>query len=126
MIKGFRDFILRGNVLDLAVAVVIGVAFTAIVDSLVADILMPIIGLIGGQPDFSRIALGPVRIGAFLNALIAFLIKAAGLYFLVVLPLGRFLKAKPPAVVAPPPPPAEVQILGEIRDLLRVRERAPV
>lgn len=122
MIKGFRDFVLRGNVLDLAVGVVMGVAFSAIIDSLVADILMPILGMIGGEPDFSRIVLGPVRIGTFLNALFAFLIKAAGLYFLVVVPLGRVLKAR-----APPPAPSptdEVLILREIRDLLRARPGA--
>lgn len=122
MLQGFKDFVRRGNVLDLAIGVVMGVAFSAIVDSLVTDILMPIIGLMGGEPDFSAISFGPVRVGAFLDALVAFLIKAAGLYYLVVLPLGRFLKARPGPTAAPPP--AEVQLLAEIRDLLRAR--APV
>ncbi|MDP2314801.1 MAG: large conductance mechanosensitive channel protein MscL [Pseudomonadota bacterium] len=123
MLKGFRDFVLRGNMLDLAVAVVIGAAFNGIVDSLVRDILTPLLGLIGGDPDFSAFAVGPVRVGAFLNALLAFLIKAAGLYFFVLAPLKRLVDARilPPPLRPPPSP--DVVILGEIRDLLR--ERSP-
>ena len=90
MLKGFRDFIARGNVIDLAVGVIIGVAFGAIVDSLVKDIITPIIGLFGGQPDFSAIKLAGIGIGSFINAVVSFLIKAAGLYFLIVLPFNRF------------------------------------
>lgn len=118
MLKGFRDFIARGNVLDLAVGVIIGAAFGGIVDSLVKDIVTPIIGMLGGQPDFSAIKLGPIAIGSFLNAVIAFLIKAAGLYFLIVLPFNRF--AAQMAAAAPPPSPSEVY-LKEIRDLLAKR-----
>ena len=99
MLKGFRNFIARGNVLDLAVGVIIGAAFGAIVDSLVKDLIMPIIGLMGGTPDFSAWKVGPVNIGNFLNALIAFLIKAAGLYFLIIVPFNRFAQK---LVVAPP------------------------
>ena len=117
MLKGFRNFIARGNVLDLAVGVIIGVAFGAIVDSLVKDLIMPIIGLMGGTPDFSTWKVGPVNIGNFLNALIAFLIKAAGLYFLIIVPFNRFAQK---LVVAPPPTPTEVY-LKEIRDLLARR-----
>ncbi len=104
--------------LDLAVGVIIGVAFGAIVDSLVKDLIMPIIGLAGGTPDFSAWKVGPINIGNFLNALIAFLIKAAGLYFLIVLPFSRFAKQ-----LAPPPPPATPSelYLKEIRDLLAKR-----
>ena len=115
MLKGFRDFIARGNVVDLAVGVVIGVAFSGIVDSLVKDIITPIIGMMGGQPDFSAIKIGSIGIGNFINAVIAFLIKAAGIYFLIVLPFGRFA-AK--LVAAPPPTPQEL-LLKEIRDLLK-------
>jgi large conductance mechanosensitive channel len=118
MLKGFRNFIARGNVLDLAVGVIIGVAFGAIVDSLVKDLITPIIGLVGGTPDFSAIQVGPVKIGNFLNALIAFLIKAAGLYFLIVLPFSRFA-AKLAAAPAPPAP--SETYLKEIRDLLAKR-----
>ena len=126
MLKGFREFIARGNVLDLAVGVIIGAAFGAIVDSLVKDIIMPIIGLMGGTPDFSAWKVGPVNIGNFLNALIAFLIKAAGLYFLIVIPFNRFAKK---LVAAPPPPapPTQAEVyLKEIRDLLaRPRPEIP-
>jgi large conductance mechanosensitive channel len=119
MLKGFRDFVARGNVVDLAVGVIIGVAFGGIVDSLVKDILTPIIGLFGGQPDFSAFKLGPVAVGNFVNAIIAFMIKAAGLYFLVVLPFNRYaarLAATPPP---PAPPRPEESLLTEIRDLLK-------
>ncbi|HKD11372.1 MAG TPA: large conductance mechanosensitive channel protein MscL [Thermoanaerobaculia bacterium] len=120
MLKGFRDFIARGNVVDLAVGVVIGVAFSGIVDSLVKDIITPIIGMVGGQPDFSAIKIGSVGIGNFINAVVAFLIKAAGIYFLIVLPFGRFA-AK--LAAAPPPTPQE-QLLKEIRDLLKQQVQA--
>jgi large conductance mechanosensitive channel len=126
MLKGFREFIARGNVLDLAVGVIIGAAFGAIVDSLVKDLIMPIIGLMGGTPDFSAWKVGPVNIGNFLNALIAFLIKAAGLYFLIVVPFNRF--AKKLATAPPPPaPPTQAEVyLKEIRDLLaRPRPEIP-
>jgi large conductance mechanosensitive channel len=115
MLKGFRDFIARGNVVDLAVGVVIGVAFSGIVDSLVKDIITPIIGMVGGQPDFSAIKIGSIGIGNFINAVVAFLIKAAGIYFLIVLPFGRFAAR---LAAAPPPSPQE-QLLKEIRDLLQ-------
>ncbi|WP_271219479.1 large conductance mechanosensitive channel protein MscL [Streptosporangium carneum] len=90
MISGFKKFLLRGNVVDLAIAVVIGAAFTAIVNSFVKDVLTPLIAAIGGQPDFSaltlRIGAGEIRYGLFLNALISFLMVAAVIYFLVVRP----------------------------------------
>lgn len=118
MLKGFRDFVARGNVIDLAVGVIIGAAFGGIVDSLVKDLITPLIGLVGGTPDFSALKAGPVNIGNFINAVIAFLIKAAGLYFLIVLPANR-LTAKPAAPPPPPPPSREEVLLGEIRDLLK-------
>ena len=117
MLRGFRDFITRGNVIDLAVGVIIGVAFGAIVDSLVKDLITPLIGLLGGQPDFSAWRLGPLGIGNFVNAVIAFLLKAAGLYFLIVLPFSR-LAARMAAVAAPNP---QEVLLTEIRDLLKKR-----
>ncbi len=113
------DFIARGNVLDLAVGVIIGAAFGAIVDSLVKDLIMPIIGLVGGTPDFSAWKVGPINIGNFLNALIAFLIKAAGLYFLIVVPFNRFAKQLARSRRRPPTP-TELY-LKEIRDLLAKR-----
>ncbi|NJN14978.1 MAG: large conductance mechanosensitive channel protein MscL [Oscillochloris sp.] len=103
MFKGFRDFILRGNVLDLAVGVIIGAAFGAIVSSLTADILTPLIGALFGQPDFSQVQLGPLMIGNFINAIINFLLTAAALYFLVVAPVNALAARNAPE---PPPPPA--------------------
>ena len=118
MLKGFRDFVARGNVLDLAVGVIIGAAFGAIVDSMVKDLITPLLGLVGGTPDFSALKLGPVAIGNFVNAVIAFLLKAAGLYFLIVLPATHFAAKK---AAAPPPPGAQEVLLTEIRDLLKAR-----
>ena len=106
MLKGFRDFILRGNVVDLAVAVVIGAAFTAIVNALVADIINPLIAAIVHKPDFSALLLnvngGIIKYGDFLNALISFLIIAATIYFLVVLPVNTLLNKFRPKVVEAP------------------------
>ena len=97
MLKEFREFILRGNVLDLAVAVIIGAAFSAVVASLTADIITPIIGVFGGMPDFSQVAFtingSRFAIGSFLNAVIAFLITAAVLFFVVVKPMNMALRA---------------------------------
>lgn len=96
MLKGFRDFILRGNVVDLAVAVVIGTAFTAIVNSFVNDILNPLIGSTVGKPNFGfvivHVGSGEIKIGNFINAAIYFLIVAAVIYFGVVVPMHWFLQ----------------------------------
>ncbi len=109
MLKGFRDFILRGNVLDLAVAVVIGGAFGAIVNSLVKDLITPLIAAIVKKPDFSYLVLdlngAKITYGNFLNALISFLLIAAAVYFLVVLPLNKVMARLQTA--APPPPPTK-------------------
>ena len=117
MLKGFRDFITRGNIVDLASAVIIGVAFSAIVDSLVKDVITPLIGMLGGQPDFSALKIGSIAIGNFINAVIAFVIKAGAVYFLIIVPFNRFASK---LVAAPPPPPSEIY-LREIRDLLAKR-----
>ena len=91
MIQGFREFIMRGNVVDLAVAVVIGSAFSAVVSSFVADILTPLLGIFG-SPNFENLAVtvgqAEIRYGVFLNALISFLMVGAAIYFLVVRPLN--------------------------------------
>lgn len=95
MLKGFRDFLLRGNVVDLAVAVVIGAAFTSIVNALVKDVITPLIGALGGEPDFSKVTFtinhSKFLFGEFLNAVISFLIIASIVYFFVVLPMNRIL-----------------------------------
>jgi large conductance mechanosensitive channel len=105
--NGFKQFILRGNVLDLAVAVVIGAGFTSVVNALVKDLLTPLIAAIVGKPDFSAIGLtvngSRLLIGDFLNAVFAFLMVAAAVYFLVVLPVNR-LVARMRRGEAPPDP----------------------
>src|SRR5579871_1407105 len=104
--KGFRDFILRGNVVDLAIAVVIGAAFGNIVSALVKDLITPLIAAIGGQPDFSAITFtinnSKFLIGDFVNALVSFLIIAAVVYFFVVLPVNKLMaRFKPTTAPAP-------------------------
>ncbi|HXR40750.1 MAG TPA: large conductance mechanosensitive channel protein MscL [Terracidiphilus sp.] len=106
MLKGFRDFILRGNVVDLAVAVIIGAAFNAIVNSMVKDLLTQVIAAIIGKPDFSGVVFKlngtPIYVGNFLNATISFLIVASVVYFGIVLPLNTMLaKLRKPAPEAP-------------------------
>jgi len=119
MLKGFKDFILRGNVLDLAVGIIIGAAFGTIVTSLVKDVITPAIGAIGGQPDFATIKLGPVLIGNFLNAVVSFLFIAGALYFFIVVPVNKLSRKKEEA---PPPPSKSETYLKEIRDLLAARK----
>ena len=116
MLKGFRDFILRGNVVDLAVAVIIGAAFTSIVNSLVTDLINPLISAIGGKPDLSALVFtvhgGVFKYGSFLNALISFLIVAGVVYFFVVLPINALLlRLRGPA---PSTTKACPQCLGDI------------
>ena len=105
MLKGFRDFVLRGNVLDLAVAVVIGAAFGSIVTSLVKDLITPLIAAIVQKPDFSYLVLhingANITYGNFLNALISFLLVAASVYFFVVLPVNTLMARM--KMTAPPP-----------------------
>lgn len=106
VLKGFRDFILRGNVMDLAVAVIIGVAFTAIVTALTDNIIKPLLGAIIGQPDFGYLVAyvngGKIMYGNFITAIINFLILAAVVYFLLVLPTQYLLKKFNPEKAEPP------------------------
>jgi large conductance mechanosensitive channel len=119
MLREFGEFIKRGNVLDLAVAVIIGGAFGAIVTSLVNDIIMPIVGVVLGGVDFTTIAINvgeaSIMIGNFIQAIINFLI-IAWVIFMIVRFAKRFEKEEPAASAAPA---AEVVLLTEIRDLLR-------
>lgn len=121
MLKEFREFINRGNVLDLAVAVVIGGAFGAIVTSLVDDILMPLVGVLLGGINFTglNITMGGARIlyGNFIQAIVNFLVIAFAM-FLVVRTANRVTRKKE---AAPPAATAEVELLTEIRDLLKDR-----
>lgn len=141
MLKEFKEFVMRGNVVDLAIAVVIGAAFGKIVDSLVNDIIMPVIGAISGGLDFSNYFLGLSKAvtatsladakkqgavlawGNFLQITVNFLIIAAVL-FLVVKAMNTMkarMAAPPAGPAAPPPKPADVALLEEIRDLLAKR-----
>lgn len=128
MIKEFREFITRGNVMDLAVAVVIGAAFTAIVTSLVDDIIMPIIGVLLGGVDFTSLAVtigeATIAYGNFIQATITFILIAL-VVFLMVKAMNKAQEmAFGKAEAAPPPEPsAEEKLLAEIRDLLREQNR---
>lgn len=101
MFKGFRDFILRGNVIDLAIAVVIGVAFNAVVQALVKDLITPLIAAIVGKPDFSNLTFtvnnSRFLYGDVINVVISFVAVAAAVYFIVVLPMNKLAerRAKP-------------------------------
>jgi len=110
VLKGFRDFILRGNVVDLAVAVIIGAAFNAIVGSLVGDIITPSIAAVIGKPDFSALILhvngGNIKYGNFLNAVINFLLVASVVYFAVIAPMNHIAaRIKARRAVEPAPAP---------------------
>jgi large conductance mechanosensitive channel len=121
VIQEFKDFINRGNVIDLAVAVVLGAAFGAVVTSFVDDVLMQLIAAIGGQPDFSTLKIdigdGELRYGAFLTAVISFLVISFGV-FLIVKAVNALKRQKDEE----PAGPSETQLLTEIRDLLQQRQ----
>jgi large conductance mechanosensitive channel len=128
MLKGFKEFIMRGNVVDLAVAVVIGAAFTAVINALVKDIITPIIAAIAGKPDFSNLTFTAnkslFRYGDFINAVIQFLLVAAAIYFFVVLPIKKLTELRLRRMAAGDQPDEatvpsdETVVLREIRDLL--------
>jgi len=141
MLKEFKEFAIKGNMVDMAVGIIIGAAFGTVVTSLVNDVLMPVISGIIGTPDFSNLFVvlrnpsgaaftsvkaardaGAVALafGLFLNTIIAFLAVAIALFFLVK-GINRMRRQEAAAPVAPPEPPEEVRLLGEIRDLLRRR-----
>lgn len=118
MAKGFRDFLLRGNIVELSVAVVIGAAFTAVVTAVTTSLLQPLINIfLGGGISGGKVEVrGQVfDFGAVINAIITFVIIAAVVYFLVIAPLRRLTPQKE----APPPAETEAQLLVQIRDLLR-------
>ncbi len=125
MWKEFQTFLKRGNVMDLAVAVILGTAFGAIVTSVVQDIIMPLIGIVIGGVNFTGLVLqvgsAQVKYGNFLQALVNFLIIAFVLFQAVRLYNRMKEKPAPAAPVIPPPPPQDVMLLSEIRDLLKER-----
>jgi len=116
--KGFRDFILRGNVMDLAIAVIIGAAFTAIITALTANIINPLLGALISKPNFDYLVAdvhgGQVKYGTFLTAIINFALIAAVVYFFLVLPTQYLLKKFNPPAPEPPPTKACPQCLGDI------------
>jgi large conductance mechanosensitive channel len=116
---GFKTFILRGNLVELAVALIMALAFTEVVNATV-NLLMDVIGKVGGQPDFSNYKPGGVSVGAWITALISFLILAAVVYFFIVLPYTKAKERYFPS--EEPGAPADVQLLTEIRDLLASRQ----
>jgi large conductance mechanosensitive channel len=125
MLKEFRDFIQRGNVIDLAVAVIIGGAFGAIVSSLVDDIIMPLIGVILGGIDFTALAINvedaAITYGNFIQAIVNFLIIAF-VIFLIVRAINKLQRQQEEAPAPPPGPSAEEKLLTEIRDLLKAQQ----
>ena len=127
MLRGFRDFVMRGNAVDLAVAVVLGTAFSRVVTAIVEGVITPLIAAIAGEPNLDAVGaftLGDAVFapGMVLTAVVMFLLTAAAVYFLVVVPMNRLAAlrkhpdAEPTEAVAP-----EVAVLTEIRDLLRDR-----
>ena len=125
MLKGFKDFLLRGNIVDLAVAVVIGTAFTALVTAFTTSFLQPLIGLIaGGGETGGELVVNEQHFtwGAFINALITFVLTAAVVYFVVVLPMKAIMERRTRGEEAGPVVPTQVELLVEIRDLLRAQQ----
>jgi large conductance mechanosensitive channel len=124
VLKGFREFVLRGNVMDLAVAVVLGAAFTGVITALVDNIIMPLIAAIFGAPDITRVGRFTINganfsIGAVLQAILNFVIIAAAVYFVLVLPVNKLMEMrKQGEEPAPEAPSEEVLLLTQIRDLL--------
>lgn len=124
-VQEFKEFISKGNVITMAVGIIIGSAFTAIVNSLVNDIITPLIGVILGGMDFSGMVLTvgkeSLLIGSFINAIISFLLTALVL-FMIVKTFNRIQREKEEAPKEPAPTPEEIQLLQEIRDLLKERQ----
>ena len=122
MLKGFKDFILRGNVLDLAVAFIMGVAFNEVVKALVNSVLMPAISMVVGVQNYDNfLAFGDIKVGVFLTAVVNFLLVAAALYFAVVMPMKKFseLGSKNKAEEKID---TELSLLKEIRDSLATKK----
>jgi len=122
MLKGFRDFLMRGNVVELAVAVIIGAAFNGVIDGLIKGIIDPLIATFSPgdvKALETALMLGPFKAGLVLSAILNFLIKASVVYFFIVRPFASFAARFAPAPAAPAP---TEKLLGEIRDLLAARK----
>jgi large conductance mechanosensitive channel len=127
MLKGFRDFLFRGNVVELAVAVAIGTAFTAVVEQFGKSFINPLVNLAAGGSRAGGTFTVKQQVfdwGAFVNAVVFFLITAVVIYFVIVVPMERITaRLRRGRTEDAPPPPADVQLLTEIRDLLREQNR---
>ena len=125
MLSGFKDFITRGNVIDLAVGMIIGTAFTAVITALVNSILMPAISMLVGSPTFDDFfVFGQIKVGIFLTAVVNFLLIAAALYFCIVMPVNKFNErraAKLDLEEETEEEDPQVALLKEIRDALTVK-----
>lgn len=126
LVREFRAFALKGNVIDLAVGVIIGAAFAKIVDSVVKNVIMPLLGYVTPTMDFSDWHLGKIKVGLLLNDTISFIIVAIALFLFVVKFLGWVmrLRAEETAQTPPAAPPRQEVLLEEIRDLLKARSAA--
>jgi len=128
MLQGFKDFITRGNVMDLAVGVIIGAAFGKIVDALVNSVLMPAIARVFGTPSFDDfLAFGDIKFGVLLTAIVNFLIIAAAVYFALVLPMNKLAErqaAKAGLVEEPEAVDPQLELLAQIRDELKANRGA--
>ncbi|HWB59162.1 MAG TPA: large conductance mechanosensitive channel protein MscL [Chthoniobacteraceae bacterium] len=129
LVNEFKTFIAKGNVMDLAVGVIIGAAFGDIVKAMVSDIITPLFTLFKGatagkMTEFADYKLGPFLVGHFINAIFSFLILAAVVFFLLVKPMNKLMLSlqKPKGPDVPPPTPEDVQLLREIRDLLKTQK----
>jgi large conductance mechanosensitive channel len=122
MVKEFRDFIARGNMIDLAVGFVMGAAFKAVVDSLVANIIMPIVAIPFGEPNFDAIVWtvngADILIGTFITSLVAFVMVAFGVFLFIVKPYNAYRDRQEDEEEAEDPGPSEIDLLTEIRDSL--------
>jgi large conductance mechanosensitive channel len=126
MLKGFREFVLRGNVIDLAVAVVIGAAFTLVVNAVVQWLITPLIAAIFGKPNLDDVMTFTINgaefsIGGVLTALINFLLVAIAVYFVLIVPMNRLREMRASGQEKPEAPAEDILLLQEIRDLLRDR-----
>jgi len=129
MLKGFKDFIMKGNVVDLAVAVIIGAAFGAVVNSLVENIMMPLIAALIGSPNFDSFGLVTIngvdiKFGVFLTVLVNFIIVAAAVYFAVVAPMNHVIARRNAKLGIKEEEPAvdpQIELLTEIRDALTAK-----
>lgn len=119
MLKGFKDFLIRGNVIDLAVGIIMGTAFTAVVTALVQSVLMPAISMLFQSPNFdSFLVIGQIKIGVFLTAVVNFLLIAAAVYFAVVLPVQKLNERVTRNKGEEEEEETELTLLKEIRDSL--------